>query len=87
MKKYSDDKNFLGILSAVLIIIFAITIYLSKLYKSDALDYEKSLRDLTKQSESTEVESIEKDLNNTDLTDLDKELADIEKELDAAELE
>jgi len=86
-KKQIEDTNFLAIISAVLIVVFAITMYLTKVYSSEALDYERDLSNLKRQSQSTEVENIEKDLTNTDLTNLDQELADIEKELDSAELE
>ena len=39
------------------------------------------LRELNAQETSDEVISIEKDLNETNLSDLDKELNDIEKEI------
>ena len=86
-KKYNNDMNFLAILSAVLIVVFAFTMYLTKLYNSEASVYQREISSLKKQSESTEIESIEKDLSNTDLTNLDQELADIESELESAELE
>ncbi|MBI2023708.1 hypothetical protein HYT01_04075 [Candidatus Giovannonibacteria bacterium] len=41
------------------------------------------VKDLQKQSSSDEVASIEADLNDTTLNDLDKEVTDIEKELAA----
>ncbi len=86
-KKQINDTNFLAIVSAVLIVVLAFTMYFTKIYNSEASVYKRELLELNKQSESTEVESIEKDLDNTDLSNLDQELTDIEKELDSAELE
>ena len=42
---------------------------------------DKATANLEKQSSSTGLKSIEKDVNATDLSDIDKEFVDIEKEL------
>lgn len=39
---------------------------------------------VTSQSQSTEIESIEKDLMDTELEEIDKELQQIDKELESA---
>ena len=86
-KRQIRETNFLAILSAAFIVVLAFTMYLTRIYNSESSVYQRELVNLTKQSESTEVESIESDLNSTDLSNLDQELADIEKELEFTELE
>jgi hypothetical protein len=45
---------------------------------------EKEIQEIQTQSNSDEIEAIEKDLNETDLVDIDKELQDIESELNTS---
>ena len=86
-KRQIKETNFLAIISAAFIVVLAFTMYLTKIYNSEASIYQREILNIEKQSESTEVTSIETDLENTDLSNLDKELTDIEKELESAELE
>lgn len=73
------SKNSLLILAAILVVLLAGTGY----YLSKNKPLEITPRDVTKlttQSSSDDVDAIEKDLNQTDLADLDAELTDIEAE-------
>jgi hypothetical protein len=75
-------KNQFPILVAValvLMIIMGFWIYSN--YPSSTREFESDIKELETQSTSNTVDSIEEDLNNTDLSDIDKELDDIEKEL------
>lgn len=80
-----NNNIFLAILGLALVVIILIAVLLkyNPQIKTN-LPQDRNTKVLQEQSNSTDVESIEKDINATDLSDLDKELSDIEKELDAA---
>ena len=46
--------------------------------------FDNEIKNMQKQSDSDSVEAIEKDLDATDLSEIDKELQDIDKELNQA---
>jgi len=75
-----DNKNFLLILAAAAIIFLSITAYY--LGNSDTA-FKQEIVKLQNQSTSSEIDTIEEDLLDTDLSGLDKELSDIEKEIEA----
>ena len=75
-----DNKNFLLILAAATIIFLSITAFY--LGNSDTT-FKQEIIKLQNQSTSSEIDTIEEDLLDTDLTGLDKELSDIEKEIEA----
>ncbi len=78
-------KNTILILAAILVILLGATAYwLSTNGYGENLVFTRELKQIEKQSSSDEVEAIEKDLLETDLSGIDKELEDIEAELDAA---
>ena len=78
-------KNTILILAAILVILLGATAYwLSTSDYGENLVFTRELKQIEKQSSSDEVEAIEKDLLETDLSGIDKELKDIEAELDAA---
>lgn len=77
----NKNSNNTLLLLAFTVLLF-ITVFLLSQYRS--LTFEQKIALVETQSESTEVESIERDLNVTDLTDLDAELEAIEKEIDAS---
>lgn len=82
-----SKKNFILILSATLVflVIVALWIYLKNPAITKELTYKKEVQDLKTQSTSNTVESIEKDLSETDLSDIDKELTDIDMELNSTQ--
>ncbi len=45
--------------------------------------FDREIKQIETQSDSSELDAIEKDLMETDLNDLDKELQEIENELEA----
>lgn len=79
-------KNFMIFLAAVLVValgFMALTLTRQSRVKMPLTEDEKEIQEIQTQSKSDDVSEIEKDLNNTDLMDLDKELPDIENEFDA----
>jgi hypothetical protein len=73
-------------LAAVLVValgFMALTLTRQSRVKMPLTEDEKEIQEIQTQSKSDDVSEIEKDLNNTDLMDLDKELPDIENEFDA----
>ncbi len=76
--KKDQQNTTLIILSSVLIIILTITVYLLGSYYT----FNREIKTLQTTTGSTEVANIEKDLEFTDLSNLDSELSDIEKELE-----
>ena len=75
-----NSNSMILMLSLFLFIVLAITLYLTTTYRTEL--FSREIKQAMTQSDSTEVEDIEKDLLNTDLDGLDKELQDIEEELD-----
>ncbi len=72
--------NKILILSSILIIVLGVTIYLLGSYYT----FNREIKTLQTTTGSTEVANIEKDLELTNLSNLDSELSDIEKELNAS---
>lgn len=77
----TNSKNFLLMIAAVAAIGLATMAYV--VYRQNLVlkNLDKTTLTLSKQSTSTETESIEADLGNTDLSNLDQELSNIGKEL------
>ena len=77
-----NKKNELAFLAGALVVaLFIMGLVIHKKYNKP----KETVYDVvTKQSQSTEVEDIEKDLEMTDLDEVDKELQDIEQELEKA---
>ena len=62
-----------------------VALFLTKKPKVElATNFEKEIVQLEKQSTSDEIYAIEKDVMETDLSEIDNELSSIEKELEAA---
>lgn len=80
-----EKTNFILLLAIAIgvVIFFIYAIRYQTTPKKEVL-FEKEIQNLKTQSQSDEVETIEKDLEETDLSDIDKELQDIEKELNQA---
>ncbi len=74
-------KNTIIILAATSIIFIAIGFLLTNRESAEKMRVESEIRQMESQSSSDEVGAIEKDLDDTDLSDLDRELQDIEAEL------
>ncbi len=77
-------QNFIIFLAALLVVALGfMTLTLSKWPKSQKTltDSEKEIKLIQKQSGSDDVNDIEKDLNDTNLIDIDKELQYIENEV------
>lgn len=75
----------------ILILVGAIVIFGSFAYWLSTSDtsttnvfFQREMTQIQTQSSSDEIEAIEKDLLDTDLSNLDQEINDIEKELNAA---
>ncbi len=78
-------KNFIILLAAILIVglgFFAINT--SKKGVKLPSESDKEIKQIQTQSKSDNLEDIEKDLQNTDLNNIDKELSDIEKEINTS---
>ena len=70
----------------ILIIVFATISILAIVYfinKNNAVNPVIQTKKLEVQSNSTNIDDIEKDLNNTDLENVDYELNDIDRELNS----
>lgn len=80
MAAKKDNNSMILMLSLFLFVVLAVTLYLTTTYKTKL--FSREIKQTITQSDSTEVEDIEKDLLNTDLESLDKELQNIEEELD-----
>lgn len=78
-----NSKNFLLILLTATLILGGIWYFLLK--DKEPLVTPSDITKLSSQSPSDETSAIEKDLEETDLTNLDTELTDIEAELNAFE--
>ncbi|MGB6839338.1 MAG: hypothetical protein WBE27_03675 [Microgenomates group bacterium] len=76
-------KNTILILAVALVFFAALAFWLTK-YKPSNIFFQREIQKLETQSSSDEVGAIEGDLEETDLSNLDKELGDIEKEIEAA---
>ena len=71
--------------SACIIFIITAVLFIYLNYARDESgSYRFDINQMQEQSQSTQIEDIEKDLDDTQLEDLDKELEDIEKELENA---
>ncbi len=76
-----NKKNTILILSLA-VVFFGVIAYL--ITTGGFSSFNREINKIKKQSSSDEIEAIEKDLQATDLSDIDKELEDIENELEAA---
>lgn len=83
-----SKKNFLILLAAILVV--ALPIMASRTFKKQTKqpivkdNYEQEIRQIQNQSTSDSIGDIEKDLNSTDFSQIDKELQDIENELNSS---
>ena len=75
--------NFLIILAISIGVAITLIFYMRSLKPKITSD-ELEIQSISQQSSSDETEEIEKDLGNTDLSELDRELFNIEKELNAS---
>jgi len=84
MKIFSEKKTLI-LLAAIALIGMAI-IALSPRMKTSVpqpkVEVDLQTQKLETQSESTEIQDIERDINQTDLNNLDMELQDIQREID-----
>jgi len=82
---YFGRKNFMLTIAAILVI--AMGYMALKTFRKPApqpaITLEQQLQKLETQSNSDSIDSIEKDLQDTELNNLDKELEDIDSELNA----
>ncbi|OGM20025.1 hypothetical protein A2863_02400 [Candidatus Woesebacteria bacterium RIFCSPHIGHO2_01_FULL_38_9b] len=81
--KLISSKNFLFLLAALLVValgIMALYSYNKPKPKSQNT-FNKELNQIKSQSGSDSLEAIEKDVNDTELNDIDKELQSIDNEL------
>lgn len=86
MNLFENKKNFILILSVMLIVVIALLFFpgfLKPQYNKSASG-DAEITQINTQSSDTSLESIKKDLNSTELDNIDKELNLIDKELDAA---
>lgn len=81
MTKTNKRGLLIGLLILVLAVAAAFFLYTNKNKVATKPTYEDEIRQIDSQSDSTDPKAIEADLNDTDLTDLDKELQDIDAEL------
>lgn len=79
MKKRKENL-FLILLAAAVLIVGFVAVYLSRVPAELAKPDTQTQR-LSTQSPSDEISALEKDILDTDLSDIDKELQDIEAEL------
>lgn len=82
LKQKAD--NSMIILAAVLVLVAGVTAYLLSLYNNRQPTFEEAVTKVETQSQSTKTEDIEKDLEETDFSELDKEVVEIEAELEAS---
>jgi hypothetical protein len=81
------NKNTTIIVAAIALIMLATVMLLFRdksMKPISQTQYSSSIEKLQTQSDSTQVSDIERDLNETNLSDLDKEMTDIDKELNSA---
>ncbi len=81
-----NSKNVLMILSGTLVVVLGLIGYI--LYSQSKTPTKKQTTDvqavqLEQQSDSDTTDSIEKDLNDTDLTNIDKESTSIQAEINS----
>lgn len=69
---------------ALTVVFFGVIAYLLTTGGLSLSSFDREINKIKTQSSSDEIEAIEKDLQETDLSDIDKELGDIERELEAA---
>lgn len=75
-----DNNNFMLIL-AIAIAGFLFFIYSTGFFDTAKKDVSNRFEEITTQSTSDEIETIEADLEDTDFSDIDRELQEIENEL------
>jgi len=78
-----NKKNTILVLAAALIFFATIAYWLSSSKYAENLIFSREIKQIQGQSTSDEIGAIEKDLQETNLSDIDKELEDIEAELNA----
>ncbi len=77
-------KYFLLFLAATLVVALgymALTLSRRTEKKAVLTEGDKEIQQIQTQTEGDDVDDIERDLNKTDVVDVDKELQDVEKEL------
>ncbi len=80
----ASKKDFLPFLAAILVValgIMAVVLSRNYLNKDSNKMFNTEIQQMQTQSESDNLDTIEKDLEETNLNDIDKELLNIEKEL------
>jgi len=85
--KLTSGRNFTLILAAIAVVamgIMAVSLNTKK-KTTDETEIQNEIAEIVSQSSSDEVVDIEKDLMETDLSEIDKELQDIERELESIE--
>lgn len=79
------NKNSILPIAAIVVILMVIMAYVTYYKKLPVkTSYEKEISQIKTQSKSNDINSIEEDLMDTSLGDLDSELDEIEKELETA---
>ena len=77
-----DSKNTIIFLSAVLIILIGFSYFLFLNNQAGKLTVDQQTTQLNTVSSYDDTDSIEKELKNTDFTNIDKEMNDIESQLE-----
>lgn len=82
-----SKKNTILALAAILVVAYGyMAIRLNHNKPQVANDnFQQDVQQMQSQSDSTDVNSIKKDLNNTDFSNLDQELPNIEQELNSTQ--
>ncbi len=86
MNIFENKKNFILILSSILLIVIAL-LFIPGLFRAKfkpAIETDTEITQIKSQAKDTSLESIKKDLDNTKLDDIDRELNLIDKELNAS---
>jgi len=80
-----DKKNSLIIFTGAMVVTigFIAMSLVQKPSPAQSTAFDREIKQIETQSDSSELDAIEKDLMETDLEDLDKELESIESELEA----
>ena len=84
MEISTRKDTFLYFTLAMVVLMGTIALVLTKKPKVEfSTNFEKEIQELKSQSSSDEIYAIEKDIMETDLSEIDKELTSIEKELES----
>ena len=75
-------RNFMIALAAALVVGLGIMAISLSQRPAPKTTFESDIEELEMQSDSDDVDAIEQDLMQTDLSDVDQELQDIDRELD-----